>query len=115
MYFGGDTGYTAAFTGIGERYGPFDIAVLPIGAYGDQWPDIHLNPEEAVAAHRDLGGGLFVPIHWASFDLALHSWAEPVERLLAAADGMRVAVPRPGERVVADDAPAPDGWWRTLA
>jgi L-ascorbate metabolism protein UlaG (beta-lactamase superfamily) len=114
VYFGGDTGYTAAFTGIGERYGPFDITVLPIGAYGDQWPDIHLNPEEAVAAHRDLGGGLFVPIHWASFDLALHTWAEPVERLLAAADGIPVAVPRPGERISGDDAPAPDGWWRTL-
>ncbi len=114
VYFGGDTGYTSAFTGIGERFGPFDIAVLPIGAYGDQWPDIHLNPEEAVAAHRDLGGGLFVPIHWASFDLALHTWAEPVERLLAAADGIRVAVPRPGERVAGDDAPTPDGWWRTL-
>ena len=113
-YFGGDTGYTSAFTGIGEQYGPFDIAVLPIGAYGDQWPDIHLNPEEAVAAHRDLGGGLFVPIHWASFDLALHTWAEPVERLLAAADGIRVAVPRPGERVAGDHAPAPDGWWRRL-
>lgn len=113
-YFGGDTGYTGAFTGIGEQYGPFDIAVLPIGAYGEQWPDIHLNPEEAVTAHRDLGGGLFVPIHWASFDLALHTWAEPVERLLAAADGIRVAVPRPGERVAGDDAPAPDGWWRRL-
>ena len=87
VYFGGDTGYTAAFTGIGERYGPFDITVLPIGAYGEQWPDIHLNPEEAVQAHRDLGGGLFVPIHWATFDLALHTWAEPVERLLAAGAG----------------------------
>ncbi|MET0863182.1 MAG: MBL fold metallo-hydrolase, partial [Nakamurella sp.] len=54
VYFGGDTGYTAAFTGIGERYGPLDITVLPIGAYGPQWPDIHLNPEEAVQAHRDL-------------------------------------------------------------
>ena len=57
VYFGGDTGYTAAFAEIRKRYGPFDITVLPIGAYGDQWPDIHLNPEEAVAAHRDLGGG----------------------------------------------------------
>jgi L-ascorbate metabolism protein UlaG (beta-lactamase superfamily) len=114
VYFGGDTGYTAAFTGIGDRYGPFDITVLPIGAYGDQWPDIHLNPEEAVRAHRDLQGDLFVPIHWASFDLALHSWAEPVERLLAAGTGLRIAVPRPGERVSADDAPTPDGWWKTL-
>jgi L-ascorbate metabolism protein UlaG (beta-lactamase superfamily) len=114
VYFGGDTGYTAAFTGIGERYGPFDITVLPIGAYGDQWPDIHLNPEQAVQAHHDLQGDLFVPIHWASFDLALHSWAEPVQRLLAAGEGLRIAVPRPGERVVADDAPNPDGWWKTL-
>jgi len=114
IYFGGDTGYAAAFPGIGERYGPFDIAVLPIGAYGDQWPDIHLNPEEAVQAHRDLRGELFVPIHWATFDLALHSWAEPVERLLAAADGIRVASPRPGERVAGDHAGQPDGWWRPL-
>jgi len=115
VYFGGDTGYTAAFAEIRKQYGPFDITVLPIGAYGDQWPDIHLNPEEAVAAHRDLGGGLFLPIHWATFDLALHSWAEPVERLLAAAGSAKIAVPRPGERVVGDDAQVPDGWWRRLS
>ena len=114
VYFGGDTGYSAAFAGIGERYGPFDIAVLPIGAYGDQWPDIHLNPEEAVQAHRDLRGGLFVPIHWATFDLALHTWEEPVERLLAAGEGIRIAVPRPGERVIGNDPSTPDGWWRSL-
>jgi len=114
VYFGGDTGYTAAFAEIRKRYGPFDITVLPIGAYGDQWPDIHLNPEEAVAAHQDLGGGLFVPIHWATFDLALHSWAEPVERLLTAAGSAQVAVPRPGERVLGGDAQVPDGWWRRL-
>ncbi len=119
VYFGGDTGYTAAFTGIGERHGPFDIAVLPIGAYGDQWPDIHLNPEEAVRAHRDLGGRVFVPIHWATFDLALHSWSEPVERLVTAGRGVRLALPRPGQRVgdldavVADDADI-DAWWRFL-
>jgi len=114
IYFGGDTGYTGAFGGIGRQYGPFDVTILPIGAYSDQWPDIHLNPEEAVAAHHDLGGGLFLPIHWATFDLAMHTWAEPVERLLAAADGMPVAIPRPGERVDVTDAKTPDGWWRQL-
>lgn len=114
VYFGGDTGYTGAFTGIGQRHGPFDVTILPIGAYGDQWPDIHLNPEEAVAAHHDLGGGLFLPIHWATFDLAMHTWAEPVERLLAAADGVPVAIPRPGERVDVSAAQSPDGWWRRL-
>ena len=105
VYFGGDTGYTGAFTGIGERYGPFDVTVLPIGAYGEQWPDIHLNPEEAVQAHLDLGGDLFVPIHWATFDLALHTWAEPVERLLAAGQDLRIAVPRPGERIAGAQSP----------
>ena len=114
VYFGGDTGYTGAFTGIGASYGPFDVTILPIGAYGDQWPDIHLNPEEAVAAHADLGGGVFLPIHWATFDLAMHSWAEPVERLLAAADGITVAIPRPGERIDGTTTAVPDGWWQRL-
>ncbi|MBU3751367.1 MAG: hypothetical protein FGM52_13150, partial [Mycobacterium sp.] len=49
-YFGGDTGYTASFTEIGAQYGPFDLTVLPIGAYNKSWPDIHMNPEEAVQA-----------------------------------------------------------------
>ena len=115
VYFGGDTGYTAAFTGIGERHGPFDITILPIGAYGPQWPDIHLDPEEAVAAHRDLGGGLFVPIHWCTFDLALHTWAEPVQRLLAAGPDLPVAIPRPGGRVVPGEAADRDAWWSSPA
>ncbi|WP_240757716.1 MBL fold metallo-hydrolase [Nakamurella flava] len=117
MFFGGDTGYTPAFTGIGERHGPFDVTVLPIGAYGDQWPDIHLNPEEAAQANRDLGGGLFVPIHWASFNLAFHGWAEPVERLLTAGPDLDIVVPRPGQRIEpGGDVPHPadDPWWRTL-
>ncbi len=114
VFFGGDTGYTEAFTGIGERYGPFDIAVLPIGAYGDQWPDIHLNPEEAVQAHRDLGAKVFIPIHWATFDLALHRWADPADRLMAAAGSLRVAIPRPGERVDPRTLTGPDGWWNSL-
>jgi L-ascorbate metabolism protein UlaG (beta-lactamase superfamily) len=114
VYFGGDTGYTAAFAGIGERHGPFDVTILPIGAFGAQWPDIHLNPEEAVQAHRDLRGKVFLPIHWCTFDLALHTWSEPVERLLAAGPEELVVVPRPGERVEPAAAPDPDGWWREL-
>ena len=59
---------------------------MPIGAYNTAWPDIHMNPEEAVRAHRDVtDAGLLVPIHWATFRLAPHPWSEPVERLLAAA------------------------------
>lgn len=116
-FFGGDTGYTKSFTEIGVDHGPFDLTLLPIGAYHPAWPDIHMNPEEAVRAHLDMAeadSGLLVPIHWATFRLAPHPWSEPVERLLAAADPARVpvAVPRPGERVDRDSASASDQWWR---
>ncbi len=121
VFFGGDTGYTPAFAEIGARYGPFNLTLLPIGAYHAGWPDIHLNPEEAVRAHGDLGGGLLVPIHWGTFNLGFHEWDEPVRRLLAAAgkdtdNGTRVAVPIPGERfTVLDPPPVQRDWWTALA
>jgi len=113
VFFGGDTGYTPAFAELGRAYGPFDLSLLPIGAYGDQWAAIHLNPEEAVATHADIRGGLFVPIHWASFDLAFHRWSEPIERLLVAAaeNGVALATPMPGQRVVVAEPPAMTAWW----
>lgn len=115
VFFGGDTGYTAAFAEIGGQHGPFDLTVLPIGAYADAWPDIHMNPEEAVRAHRDLGGAVLLPIHWATFDLSLHAWAEPIERLLRAAGTEAIAAPRPGGRFLVAKPPAVDHWWRTVA
>ncbi|UQX11388.1 MBL fold metallo-hydrolase [Candidatus Mycobacterium methanotrophicum] len=113
-YFGGDTGYTKSFAEIGAAHGPFDVTLLPIGAYSRSWPDIHMNPEEAVQAHVDVNGGLLVPIHWCTFRLAPHPWGEPVERLLAAADAAHVyvAVPRPGERVCPTVTGDLDPWWR---
>ena len=117
VFFGGDTGYGPAFAEIGRRHGPFDLAVLPIGAYSDRWPLIHLDPEQAVAAHRDLtGDGVLLPVHWATFNLGFHPWAEPIRRLLAEAGraGVRVAVPRPGGRVdPAGPLPTAD-WWSAL-
>ncbi|OMC40784.1 hypothetical protein A5740_23750 [Mycobacterium sp. GA-1841] len=112
-FFGGDTGYTKSFSEIGAEYGPFDLTLLPVGAYHPAWPDIHMNPEEAVRAHLDVtDNGLLVPVHWATFRLAPHPWAEPVRRLLTAADpaGVQVAVPRPGQRVD-PGSPAVDPWW----
>ena len=113
-YFGGDTGYTKSFAEIGAEHGPFDVTLMPIGAYSRSWPDIHMNTEEAVQAHVDVNGRLLVPIHWCTFRLAPHPWAEPVERLLAAADAahVQVAVPKPGERVDPTAAGELDPWWR---
>lgn len=117
VFFGGDTGYTPAFAAIGTRHGPFDLTLLPIGAYGEQWPDIHMNPEDAIRAHVDLGGRLLIPVHWATFNLAFHGWAEPPQRLHRAAEqqGVALAIPRPGERVVVADPPASLDWWSAVA
>ncbi|MBJ7338699.1 MBL fold metallo-hydrolase [Mycolicibacterium sp.] len=119
-FFGGDTGYTKSFTDIGVDYGPFDLTLMPVGAYHPGWPDIHMNPEDAVRAHRDVtDAGLLVPIHWATFRLAPHPWSEPVERLLTAAEGegVLVATPRPGQRIErepeSEAAVTLDPWWRT--
>ncbi|ORA80791.1 hypothetical protein BST28_08530 [Mycolicibacter kumamotonensis] len=108
VYFGGDSGYTESFNQIGAEHGPFDVALLPIGAYNTAWPDVHMNPEEAVRAHQDLDGGTLVPIHWCTFRLAPHRWNEPVERLLTAAQtaGVAVAVPPPGGSVRFDGGEA---------
>lgn len=113
VFFGGDTGYHSGFAEIGARFSGFDLTVLPIGAYSEYWPDIHMDPEQAWQAHGDLGGTLLLPIHWATFNLALHEWAEPVQRLIAAAGDHtdRLILPAPGERhLVGTPAPQAD-WW----
>ncbi|MBF6438498.1 MBL fold metallo-hydrolase [Nocardia cyriacigeorgica] len=121
VYFGGDTGYTKAFAEAGTTLGPFDLTLLPIGAYDERWTDVHMNPEEAVRAHADLcagdpGHGLLVPIHWATFNLAFHGWSEPVQRMVTAARaaGTTVAVPKPGERLDPDDLPSGQLWWKDI-
>lgn len=119
-FFGGDSGpYETGFREIGVAYGPFDLVMLEIGAYDDQWADIHMGPTHALAAHRALGGGALLPLHWATFNLAFHSWHEPADRLVAeAAPDVTLLLPAPGQRVVVADGPLPERWWeayRTVA
>ncbi|MGF1426281.1 MBL fold metallo-hydrolase [Kitasatospora sp. LaBMicrA B282] len=117
VFYTGDSGYFEGYAAIGAQHGPFDAALVQIGAYDRYWADIHLTPEDAVLAHRELTGGLLIPVHWCTFNLGLHPWAEPVERLLAEAkaQGVAVAVPRPGERIEVADPPELDRWWAELA
>ncbi|MEV7188613.1 MBL fold metallo-hydrolase [Kitasatospora sp. NPDC093102] len=116
VFYTGDSGYFEGYARIGEQHGPFDAALVQIGAYDAAWADIHMTPEDAVLAHKDLTAGLLVPVHWCTFNLGLHPWAEPIERLVKAAKGQAVplAVPRPGERVDVDNPPELDGWWETV-
>lgn len=112
LYFSGDTGYFDEFRRIGAQHGPFDLTLIKIGAYGETWPEIHVDPEEAVQAHIDVRGKLMLPIHWATFNLAFHDWYEPAERMLRAADGrIAVTTPKPGE-IVTPEAPPSSRWWR---
>ncbi|SDD62746.1 MBL fold metallo-hydrolase [Actinokineospora iranica] len=117
VFYTGDSGYFDGYARIGAEHGPFDAALVQIGAYSDAWPDIHMTPEEGVAAHIDVRGGLLIPVHWATFTLAVHSWTDPVDRVWAEAKAREVplAVPRPGECVDVDNPPPVDPWWQTLA
>ncbi|HEX9952333.1 MAG TPA: MBL fold metallo-hydrolase [Rubricoccaceae bacterium] len=113
VYSTGDGAFSPDFARVGERLGPFDAALVEIGAYSAAWPDVHMGPEQAVQAHLAARGGLLMPVHWATFNLAFHGWTEPVERLLVAAEaaGVRVAVPRPGASVEPTDPPPVERWW----
>jgi L-ascorbate metabolism protein UlaG (beta-lactamase superfamily) len=116
VFFSGDTGYFDGFKTIGERLGPFDVTLIETGAYDAQWPYVHMQPEDTVQAHIDLQGRWLVPIHNGTFDLAMHRWHEPFERVmgLAAAHGITLSTPRMGERL---DLTAPhrgERWWRNV-
>ncbi|MFC9856379.1 MULTISPECIES: MBL fold metallo-hydrolase [unclassified Streptomyces] len=122
IYHSGDTGYFPGFEDIGAEHGPFDATMIQIGAYSEYWPDIHMTPAEGMRAHLDLQGGrphgVMLPIHWATFNLAPHPWAEPGEGTLAAADdaGQPLALPRPGEPFEPGGQHVPaDPWWRAVA
>lgn len=101
VWYSGDTGPQAASKEIGRRLGPFDLTMVECGQYDRAWPDWHMTPAQSLAAHKDVGGRAMVPVHWGLFQLAFHSWDDPVERLLGAnADGAEtILVPRPGESI----------------
>lgn len=114
VFFGGDSGYSPAYARIGRQHGPFGLTILPIGAYDRRWPDVHMDPAEAVRAHGELDGDLLLPIHWATFDLAFHAWAAPAEWLLeaAAAATVDLVLPPPGLRFEGGTKRPLEPWWR---
>ncbi|MEU3250549.1 MBL fold metallo-hydrolase [Streptomyces sp. NPDC006997] len=136
IYHSGDTGYFDGFQDIGAAHGPFDATMIQIGAYSDywprdraadegpepgSWPDIHMNPAQGVQSHLDLQqgqpGGVLLPIHWGTFNLSLHPWAEPGEWTLAAAEavGQAVAVPVPGQPFEPGGDLPVRPWWRDVS
>ncbi len=114
LFFGGDSGpFIEGFREIGEVYGPFDLTMLEIGAYGAYWPQIHMGPKHAAEAHHALRGRVMLPIHWGLFNLAYHSWREPVEWIIreAEAEGITLFLPRPGHPTDVDGGEHRSDWW----
>lgn len=117
VFFSGDTGLTPEMGDIGRTHGPFDLVMLEIGAWHPAWGTIHLGPENALAAFELLGGGTLMPVHWTTFDLGLHPWAEPAETLaaLARTGGQRIVTPRIGVPFEPALVEGIDPWWREVA
>jgi L-ascorbate metabolism protein UlaG (beta-lactamase superfamily) len=116
VFFSGDTGLTTEYAAIRERFGPFDLVMLEVGAFHPSWGDIHLGPKNALEAHALLGGGALLPVHWGTFSLAMHAWDEPAETLLALAEprGATLLMPRLGEAVEPAHAAPVVPWWRDV-
>jgi L-ascorbate metabolism protein UlaG (beta-lactamase superfamily) len=113
VYYGADSGEWPGFADIGREYGPFDLTMLEIGAFNVLWSDIHMGPEGAVRSFQSLGGtGLFMPIHWGLFDLALHAWRQPIESIFAQ-PALKIFSPPPGVPTeVLPDTELRSEWWR---
>ena len=116
VFFSGDSGYFDGFKAIGERFGPFDLTMVETGAYNQDWPDVHMQPEESLQAHLDLKGRYLMPIHNGTFDLSLHPWTEPFERITALAEAAQVPLVAPvmGERIDLRQPALSRHWWRTV-
>ena len=115
ILFSGDSGYGRHFEEIGKKFGGFELAMLDCGQYDPAWAYIHMNPEEAAKAARDVGAKILMPTHVGRFSIANHTWDDPLIRARAAAKDApyRLATPKIGE-IVPLDGPMPDAeWWVT--
>ncbi len=101
VFLGGDSGYDSHFKMIGEKYGPFDYAILENGQYGEAWRYIHTLPEDVIRAALDINAKYIIPVHAAKFALALHPWNEPLQKItrLGKENKLSVLTPMIGEVV----------------
>ena len=95
LIFGGDTAWTSSFARL-HAQGPFEMAMMPIGAY-QPWIANHCTPEQAVRMANAAGAKKFLPIHFKTFPLGREGVIEPMERLEAAIEKERIALKDVGE------------------
>ena len=114
LYFSGDSGFDTHFKTIGDKYGPFDITFIENGQYDLKWKEVHVLPEETAQAFIDLKGKRLVPVHWGMFDLSLHSWYDPIERLEKEAEkrNLNLLTPKFGQIVKLEEETIFEKWWK---
>ncbi len=113
LWFSGDTGpWEEAFRDIGERFGGFDLTLIEIGAWNASWASVHLGPDAAVRTHQQVRGRTMMPVHWGTFNLALHPWDQPICRVqeLAETEGIQLLSPLMGQTVHREFGVAP--YWQ---
>ncbi len=113
IFLGGDSGFDTHFKEIGQKYGPFDLAILECGQYNKMWGYIHMMPEEVVQAAIDLKAHVLMPVHWSKFTLALHPWNEPIKKVTARAKEMNMPITTPliGEVITINENYPDSIWW----
>jgi len=116
LYFSGDGGYGDHFKEVGAKLGPFDFGFMECGQYNEHWHAIHMYPEECVQAAFDAGVQRAMPVHWAGFALALHTWQEPADRFLAEvkAKNLPYTLPELG-RLYSVEEESTHAWWEGMA
>jgi L-ascorbate metabolism protein UlaG (beta-lactamase superfamily) len=117
IFIGGDGGYDNHFAEAGKTLGGFDVAILENGQYNKSWPNIHLMPEEAIQATKDLKAKRLFPVHSSKFALANHSWDDPLKRITELSDPLSpgLITPMIGEKVfLADRKQKFTYWWEGL-
>ena len=117
LYFSGDSGYGPHFKQIGEKFGPFDFALMECGQYNKRWEAIHMMPEQTAQAAQEVGADAMMPIHWGAFTLSLHQWDDPIKRVVPAAANLNIpiVIPQIGEFVsVIEPSTDYKGWWAVL-
>jgi len=116
VFFSGDTALTPELADVRAKLGPFDLVMLEIGGFHTAWDHIHLGPANALEAFGLLGGGRLMPVHWGTFNLALHAWNEPADQLFDLASGRDIdlVMPRIGLPFEPDLPLALEPWWRPV-
>jgi len=113
IFFSSDSGYDTHFKTIGEKYGPFDIALMEDGQYNKAWKQVHMMPEELGQAYFDIKAKAFVPIHWGMFTISIHSWDDPIKSIYKIAQERKINLltPKIGETFTIGEDFKSSEWW----